>query len=458
MALQIIKPYIHVEDANGNPYVGAKLYVYLPGTTTPAAIFSDAALSVALPNPLTGASGSDAAGNFPRAYIAAGSYKLRAETSAGVLIWQEDNIDTGLSSGSGALPIASGGTGATTATAALASLGAASSSDVTALSSTIAALQTTLQGLITVPQGYLTLTTATPVITADVIAGTSVYYTPYIGNLIPIYDGTQFNTKLFAELTLTLNANHTASNLYDVFVFNNAGVVTIGTGPAWNTATIGAGARGTGAGTTELTRSKGGLYTNANAMTARNGATTYAVAVNQGTYVGSLYMDGTNGQITCHRAFGQLRKWGVWNAYNRVPIILSAGDATSNWTYNTATWRASRNDANNAINVFTGLAEEQFDIVFHQQGNTSDSNSTSETSIGIGWNSTTATSGKTGDHRSNLGVVGAFNQTCDMVAAFAQVPALGVNQAFAVENGRGSNSANFSGTSASMLLKAVYRG
>jgi len=30
MTLQIVKPYIHVEDMNGNPYVGAKLYVYVP--------------------------------------------------------------------------------------------------------------------------------------------------------------------------------------------------------------------------------------------------------------------------------------------------------------------------------------------------------------------------------------------------------------------------------------------
>src|SRR2546430_11194181 len=86
---------------------------------------------------------------------------------------------------------------------------------------------------------------------------------------------------------VTLNPTHPASNIYDVFVFKGAGIPTIGTGPAWNTATAGSGARGTGAGTTELTRAVGGLWTNAFAMTARNGATTYAVNVNQGTYVGS---------------------------------------------------------------------------------------------------------------------------------------------------------------------------
>jgi hypothetical protein len=250
MTLQIVKPYIHVEDANGNPYVGAKLYVYVPGTTTPAAIYADAALSIPLANPLAGATGSDAAGNFPRAYIAAGAYKLRAETAAGVLIWQEDNIDTGLSAGTGALPIASGGTGGITAAAARTNLDVPSNSELAALAGDITGLQASLQNIVSVPQGYLTLTSGVPVIAATVTAATAVYYTPVIGNLIPIYDGSRFNTVTFSELTLTLNSNHTANNIYDVFVFKDAGVTTIGTGPAWNTSAAASGARGTGAGPT----------------------------------------------------------------------------------------------------------------------------------------------------------------------------------------------------------------
>jgi hypothetical protein len=87
---------------------------------------------------MTGANASDAAGNFPRFYIAAGTYKLRAETSAGVLIWQYDNIDTGLSAGSGALPVASGGTGGTTATAARTNLDVPSNADLTTLTASLA--------------------------------------------------------------------------------------------------------------------------------------------------------------------------------------------------------------------------------------------------------------------------------------------------------------------------------
>jgi hypothetical protein len=248
MAVHGSAPFVHVEDSNGNPYVAALLYVYDVTTTTKKSIYSDTGLSVTLTNPLV----SDASGNFSRFYMAAGTYKLRAETAAGVLIWQFDNIDTLLGSGSGALPVASGGTGATTAASARTNLSAAAQTDVDDLAADIATLSASLQNLVSVPQGYLTLTSGTAIITGDVLAATSVYYTPYIGNQIPIYDGTQFNLSSFSELTLTLNSNHTASNIYDVFVWLESGVVTMGTGPAWNTATAGAGARGSGAGTTEL--------------------------------------------------------------------------------------------------------------------------------------------------------------------------------------------------------------
>jgi hypothetical protein len=258
-----------------------------------------------------------------------------------------------------------------------------SNSELAALANDITGLQANLQNIVSVPQGYLTLTSGVPIIAASVTAATAVYYTPVIGNLIAIYDGSRFNTVAFSELTLTLNSNHTANNIYDVFVFKDAGIITIGTGPAWNTAAAGSGARGTGAGTTELTRAVGGLWTNAFTMTARNGATTYAVNANQRIYVGSLFIDGTNGQVSCHRTYGPSRKWGIWNVYNRVPIILQAGDSTASWTYNTNAWRASNNDANNSLTVFTGLAEEEFTTRFVQSGSLTDNNTTSSMEIAL---------------------------------------------------------------------------
>lgn len=445
MALQIIKPYIHVEDANGNPYVGAKLYIYQPETTTLASVFTDDDLTVAAANPAT----SDAAGNFPRLYIAAGTYKLRAQTSAGTLIWQEDNIDTGLSAGSGALPVSRGGTGATTAAAARVNLDVPSNSELAALSTSISTIASAVQNIVSIPQGYLTLTSGKPVVTSDVTAGTSVYYTPFIGNLVPIYDGSQFNTEAFSELTLTLNSNHVANAIYDLFLFKDNGVIILGTGPAWNTATAGSGARGSGAGTTELTRSIGGLHTNANSMTARNGATTYTVAANRGTYVGSLHMDGTNGQVSCTVTYGRNRKRGLWNAYSRRRLLLKAGDPTSTYTYGTNTYRPSGNSSDNKATVFCGLAEEVVTAKFLQQVNT-DANTS--TTIGIGWNSTTAASG--------LAVTYLFSASTGTIVYHAEyahtVPFIGINDVQCLEKAAGTTT--FNGTEAKMLLTTEYWG
>jgi len=454
MALQII-PWQHLEDSNGSPYVGAKQYIYLPNTTTLASVYTDIGLSIAAANPAT----ANASGNFPRRYIAAGTYKMRNETSAGVLIGDEfDYIDTGLSAGSGALPIASGGTGGTTATAARTNLGVPSVSELTDLSDEISGIQTTLQNIVSVPQGRLSLTSGVPVLASGVSAGTAVYYMPYLGNLLPIYDGSLFNTESFSELTLTLNSNHVANAIYDVFAFINSAAVVIGTGPAWNTATAGAGARGSGAGTTEITRSIGGLLTIANAMTARNGATTYSVAANQGTYLGTLFMDASNGQLTCHTAYGQSRKWGVWNVYNRMSIIMKAGDGTSSWTYGTATVRPSNNASTNSISIMTGLAEECFDLEAIQQVN-SGGNAGSPARVGIGYNSTTAMSGTAVGGAATSTNSGSITASLNYAGGrYSAPPALGVQTITMLETPGEASSKTFYGTEGSMLLTAQYRG
>lgn len=450
MSLQIIKPYIHVEDANGSPYVGALLYIYSPGTTTLASVYTDEALTVPAANPAT----SDAAGNFPRIYIPAGTYKLRAVTSANVLIWQEDNIDTGLSAGTGALPISRGGTGATTAAAAIANLGAASASSVTALASSITTLQSSIQNIVSIPQGYLTPISGTPVITTGVTAGTAVYYTPFRGNLLPLYDGTQFNPTVFAELTLTLVSNHLASAIYDVFGFNNSGSPQIATGPAYATSSAGSGARGTGAGTTELARVKG-LLVNANSMTARNGSTTYTIDVNKGTCLGSIFIDAAAGQITCHKTYGQSRKWSIFNVYNRVTNILRAGDSNPSWNNNNSgVFAMSNNNAANKITIFTGLAEELVFLDFTQNISGS-STSATQAFNGIGVNSTSTASGSTGTQsfQATAGTGGT------MLARHTVLPTIGINDISMLEQpGNVGGTRTYTGTEANMLMTARWMG
>jgi hypothetical protein len=309
------------------------------------------------------------------------------------------------------------------------------------------------------PSGYLTLTSGTPVIASDVTAATAVYYTPLRGNQIPIYDGTIFSIQTFSELTLTLVANHLASQIYDVFIINDSGTIRAVTGPAWTTATAGSGARGTGAGTTEL-QQLNGIWTNKVSMTGRYGASTTTVAANCGTYVGSIFMDGTNGQISCHRTFGQSRKWGVWNAYNRKRLYLMAGDSTASWNYATNTVRASNNSSANSLTLFVGLQEETCDLKQSQYCGASIGNGqTNSPSIGIGYNSTSAYTQKSGSHSSanSTGATYTFNTT--LYANAKVIPTIGINTVTALENGNSSGTTTtFNGGAANQMLSAEWSG
>jgi YVTN family beta-propeller protein len=91
----------------------------------------------------------------------------------------------------------------------------------------------------TAPQGRLTLTSNTPVMAADAVNQTSVYYAPYQGNIVAIYDGANMQSyALSGQLTMALNtSNQTAGNIYDLFLFINSSAVTIGAGPAWTNST-----------------------------------------------------------------------------------------------------------------------------------------------------------------------------------------------------------------------------
>ena len=317
-------------------------------------------------------------------------------------------------------------------------------------------------GLITTPQGYLTLTNAAnPILQSDMIAATAVYYSPFFGNAMPIYNGANWQNYTFSQLTLTLAAGHLASTIYDVFGFLNSGSPQIGTGPAWSNSTAGSCSRGTGGGTTELQRLSG-LLTNKNIITLKNGATTYSsIPANECTYLGSIFIDGTNGQITCHTTYGQSRKWGVWNCFNRMPLALQVGDNTSTWGYITATIRPSNGATVNNLTTFTGLSEELLSLAFTQQvrpNNTSTQNTWAQ--IGIGFNSTTAFSGTTAQVLDNFAALSSNTYVIGVSATASYQPpvGLGINTITALETIGGTAGANFLGTQAFMLLAAQWRG
>jgi len=146
-------------------------------------------------------------------------------------------------------------------------------------------------------------------------------------------------------------------------------------------------------------------------------------------------------------------QWGIWNVYNRVPVYLKAGDGTASWNYTTATVRPSNGSTANNLTIFSGLAEDAYDLSFIQSVNNASTSSAALVN-GIGYNSTSANTGKTG----YLTGIGGLATGDDMVARYLAPPALGINIITSTEKGTSAGTVTWLGTEASMLLSAVWRG
>lgn len=165
MAVAVETSFVQISNASGVPYSGAKVNVYAAGTTTPLSVYSDSTLMSAAANPII----CDADGTHPMRYIATAAYKVAVTTSAGAALtsWSKDNIDPGVAIGSGALPVANGGTGATTAGSARTNLAAAAASDMTTAQSDIANLNAWVGYTLTTRSRIATGTTAQEPVTAN---------------------------------------------------------------------------------------------------------------------------------------------------------------------------------------------------------------------------------------------------------------------------------------------------
>jgi hypothetical protein len=453
-------PFQQVFNATPNVRAGSALYFYAAGTDTPLAVYSDKDLSASLGTSVTlNALGQPATDVF----LANVSYKVKLKDENSIEIWSADSVYgpafsttaqfrsvTGSPNGQLAGTAGSAGVPANVAWDYVANILYVCTSSGTASTAVWTAVNaSTAAAVVPSPQGYLTPTSDTPIIASDVTGASAIYYTPRSGNIVPIYNGSSFVPTTFSELTLTLAASHAANAIYDVFVFSNNGVVTLVTGPAWTNSGSGTGARGSGGGTTALSKVQG-LYVNAVQITGRNGSTTYTIAANQATYLGSIFIDGSAGQVTCHRSWGQSRKWGVWNAFNRAALYLKGGDGTASWTYNSGTAQPANNNTANKVTVFCGLAEE---IVAARTNVRIGANNVSA-SVSIGWGSTTTVSGKPGllfPPGAGSAVVG------DVFGEYFAPPQLGIVDVTSLEAVNGGTATYF-GTQSSFQLSAMWRG
>lgn len=267
------------------------LYVYTAGTSTPVALYSDVALTTPLSNPVA----ADSAGRFPELFQTPDtSIKLILKNSAEVTIWSADNIS--------AIPA---------------------------------------------PQPFdgewvndfrLTLTSGLPVTTADVMAATSLYLTPLTGNRLDLPDAAGLPVRVTsAEVLIAIPAS--TSQMYDVFLYNNAGVVTIEL-VAW--------ANDTTRITAVVRTTTGRPY--------KSGDVTRM-------YVGSLRTTAVSGQTE-----DSATKRFLANFYHARPRRLFRAETAGSWTYATASWRQVNANTANQVEWVTGIEEAPISLGCVTQG------------------------------------------------------------------------------------------
>lgn len=186
-------------------------------------------------------------------------------------------------------------------------------------------------------EGRLTLESGVAVSTSDQTAKTTLYFTPYNGNRVRIYDGTRWRLYTFTELSLALGTLSSDAN-YDVFLYDNSGTVTMELSAAWTNDTTRADALTT----------QDGVY-------VKSGATTRL-------HIGTIRTTSTTTtEDSGAPAAGSSAKRFVWNRYNQVPRLMRVIDSTNSWSTSDTAWNEFNNSTENRVQWVTGEASSVVD-------------------------------------------------------------------------------------------------
>jgi hypothetical protein len=239
------------------------------------------------------------------------------------------------------------------------------------------------------PQGRLTLQSGVPVMTTTVTSGGLIFYTPYVGNKLPIYDGANMVMTTFTELTVAI-ADTTkspaaigASKCNDWFVWNDSGTIRVGHGPDWTSDTV---------------RSAGTALVMVNGIWLNNASITNGPAAQRGTYVGTTRSNASsqlNWIFGGAASGGTAAVFGFFNAYNARRVVTQVIDTVGSFAVGINTI-AMYNGINNRVNFVCGLQENFFSARFQTLAIPGGGNVTA----GVGYNSTTAMSGSYIGHGS----------------------------------------------------------
>lgn len=262
--------------------------------------------------------------------------------------------------------------------------------------------------------GRLTLTSGTAVTTSDVTAATTIYFTPYSGNYITLYTSSAWKNYTFTQLSIAVP--NTTATMYDVFVYDNASVLTLEL-VAWSSDN----SRATAIALQD------GVYCKNGALDRR--------------YVGSFRTTAVAGQTEDSAA-----KRYVWNYYNRVIKYFSKTDATATWNYTTAAFQQANANAANQVEMVVGVVEDTVSVKSTSIANNTNALGAVTIASGVGVGSTTVNSGIGGE-----AVTANAIEYKNLVSIFENFPSLGRNFFVWLEYSSATAVTTWIGTSAPFL-------
>lgn len=255
--------------------------------------------------------------------------------------------------------------------------------------------------------GRLTLNIVEPMPILDILNANLLYFTPFRGHQIALYNGTDWVLYPFTQLSLNLSSPTllAANTLYDIFIYDDAGTLRL-EAVAWTSPATGAitSIQNNTDRTVTVpshTLAVGNLVTITGNSVASNNTTWRVHTITATTFTlrtlagalpgmpGSIGMGGTwqradqnmsratalfiqNGVYVKTGALGRrylgtirignvagqtedsVRRRLIYNEYNQVERKLYVQEPISSWTYTTAAWRPANNNSNLRVEVVVG--------------------------------------------------------------------------------------------------------
>jgi len=300
-----------------------------------------------------------------------------------------------------------------------------------------------LPPLETVPGGRLTFQSAVPIMTSTQSAKTTIYYTPYYNNWIPLFNGSKFVLTQFTELSVSTTDTIRnpsvigSAKVNDWYIWSDASGLHLSHSVDW---------------TSDTARSANNILVNGiwlNANNILNGP-----PAQRGTYIGTTRSNASSSldfTLGSSASGGGSASINVWNCYNRVSLATTVLDSTTSWTYNSTTYRNVNNSSGNRISFIRGLDE---DGVFANYIVTGSGGATGDLMIGISLDGTTPATA------NSYGSIGTSTSATSVL--YAGIPGLGFHFLQAIEKQVTTTSTAtcfgvVGGVSGTMALSAEFR-